>query len=183
LPNPTSTPVPTINTSAVPVLPFPTDTNRQINIAQEDFQGGYMFWLQATREIWVLLPDPLPKPGDAITLPTAGQWRVYKDAYQDGEPEVDASLNPPSATLYQPRRGFGKLWRTTPELRNVLGWATTPEFALSTSYEYHPGGTINAQATYVPGPGRHVLISLSRNTFEFTEPAPGSPFGTWKRIG
>ncbi len=161
---------------------FPTDTRMQIFIAQEDFQGGYMFWMQSTGNMWVLLPATLPNPGDTLTIPTNGQWRIYKDAYKEGEPESDPGLTPPEGR-YQPRRGFGKLWRETSDLRTALGWATTPEFALSTSYVYQPGGYVNDAKQYVPGPGRHFLVTLGRTTFEFTEPAQGQQFGTWRKIG
>jgi hypothetical protein len=161
---------------------FPTDTRMQVFIAQEDFQGGYMFWMQSTGNMWVLLPATIPNPGDTFSLPNSGQWRIYQDTYIEGEPEVDSNLNPPEGK-YQPRRGFGKLWRETPELRTALGWATTPEFALSTSYVYQPGGTVTDTRQYIPGPGKHFLVTLGRATFEFTEPAPGQPFGTWRKAG
>jgi hypothetical protein len=157
-------------------------TRRQIYIAQEDFQGGFIFWIQATADMWVLLPDRLPNPGDPLTIPSSGQWRIYKDTFKDGELEVDPGITPPSGSLYQPRRGFGKLWRETPELRNALGWALTPEFGLTTPYTYIPGGTVE-NGVYIPAPGVHSLITLGRSTFEFYEPKPGEPFGTWKRVG
>lgn len=163
--------------------PFPPDTRMQVFIAQEDFQGGYLFWIQTTGNFWVLLPATLPKKDDPKTVPSSGQWRIYKDTYKDTEPETDPSFVPPAGNLFQPKRGFGKLWRETPELRDALGWATTPEFALNTSYIYQPGGTVNDKGEYVPGPGKHILVSLGRNTFEFKEPAPGETFGTWKKVG
>jgi hypothetical protein len=172
---------PTIpNVTATPNI-FPTDTRQQIFIAQEDFQGGYMFWMQSTGNVWVLLPANIPKPGDTLTPPNSGQWRIYKDTFKEGEPETDPSLTPPEGR-FQPRRGFGKLWRETPELRTALGWATTPEFALSTSYVYQPGGKVEGNQ-YIPGPGKHFLVTLGRNTFEFTEPEPGQAFGTWRKAG
>ncbi|MDW8300656.1 MAG: hypothetical protein RML95_15095, partial [Anaerolineae bacterium] len=155
----TPTPVPTEPTAvAQPVespLPsltptlsaFPTETRAQLFIAQQDFQNGYMFWISTRRVIWVLINTP----GN----PNTGEWRIYPDTFVDGEPEFDPNLMPPSENLFQPRRGFGKLWRTTPGLREALGWATTPEFALNTPYVYQPGGFIDANGNWVPGPGKH----------------------------
>ena len=43
--------------------------------------------------------------------------------------ETDPNLVPPN-DLIQPKRGFGKIWRTIPGIQDALGWATTPEFDL-----------------------------------------------------
>jgi hypothetical protein len=181
-PTPGSPVVATFNGPSPTPNAFPTDTRMQVFIAQEDFQGGYMFWMQSSGTMWVLLPEKLPNPGDALTIPTNGQWRIYKDEFAEGQPETDPALTPPEGR-FQPRRGFGKLWRENPELRTALGWATTPEFALTTSYVYQPGGSVDGNGNYTPGPGKHFLVTLGRTTFEFTEPQPGQPFGTWRRVG
>ncbi|MFQ3536383.1 MAG: hypothetical protein SNJ58_10945 [Aggregatilineales bacterium] len=152
---------------------FPTETRAQLFIAQQDFQNGYMFWISTRKIIWVLITTP----GN----PNTGEWRIYPDTYAEGEPEFDPNLIPPSESLFQPRRGFGKLWRTTPGLREVLGWATTPEFALNTSYVYQPGGFIDANGNWVPGPGKHFITTLGRQTFALIESAEG--FGRWERVG
>lgn len=163
-----------------PVFPVPTDTRVQLYIAQEDFQHGYMFWISSTKEDWVLFPaanTPANQP------PSSGEWRIYKDTFQDGEPETDPNLIPPSSSLYQPRRGFGKLWRTTDTLKDVIGWATTPEFGLTTSYVYQPGGNPDAtQSQWVIGPGTHFIVTLGRETFAFHEPAQGQQYGTWNKV-
>ena len=162
------------------VFPAPTDTRVQLYIAQENFQHGYMFWVSATKEIRVLLPAANTPAGQP---PTTGEWRIYKDTYLDSEPESDPALVPPSANLYQPRRGFGKLWRTTDELRGALGWGTTPEFGITTSYVYQPGGHPDASQTqWVVGPGTHFIITLGRETIAFHEPAPGQQYGTWDKV-
>jgi hypothetical protein len=41
---------------------------------------------------------------------------------------VFAALTPPPGR-YEPQRGFGKVWRDFPEVREALGWATLPEAA------------------------------------------------------
>lgn len=168
--SPVESPVP----SLTPTLnAFPTETRAQLFIAQQDFQNGYMFWISTRKVIWVLLATP----GN----PNTGEWRIYPDTFVDGEPEFDPNLIPPSESLYQPRRGFGKLWRTTPGLREALGWATTPEFALNTSYVYQPGGFIDSDGKWVPGPGKHFITTLGRQVFALIESAEG--FGRWERVG
>lgn len=167
-------PTETLLPSLTPTLnAFPTETRAQLFIAQQDFQNGFMFWISTRNVIWVLITTP----GN----PNTGEWRVYPDTFIEGEPEFDPNLTPPTENFYQPRRGFGKLWRTTPGLREELGWATTPEFALNTSYVYQPGGVIDADGKWVPGPGKHFITTLGRQTFALIESAEG--FGRWERVG
>src|ERR1041385_35695 len=91
---PSATPGPTLTPTF-----FPTQTRAQLNIAQEDFQHGFMFWIQAKQVIWVLYTSP--------NNPNAGTWESYPDTFKDGEQESDPSLVPPSGQ-FQPVRGFGK---------------------------------------------------------------------------
>lgn len=151
---------------------FPTETRAQLNIAQEDFEHGFMFWISTIKVVWVL--------NTSATDPNSGTWQTYTDTFVDGQPEVDPSLTPPGPNLYQPRRGFGKLWRETSGMRDALGWATTPEFALNTTYVYVPGGTVQDNK-WVPGPGTHYVTALSRQTFALTQSATDPTKGTWKR--
>jgi hypothetical protein len=151
---------------------FPTETRAQLYIAQQDFEHGYMYWISTQKAVWVLITSP--------NNPNSGEWRIYNDTFADGELEVDPNLNPPSDKLYQPRRGFGKLWRETPGLRDALGWATTPEFALNTTYVYQPGGFLDKDGKYILGPGKHFLTNLGRQIFVFYESAAGSM--RWERV-
>lgn len=155
--SPTVASTPTMAATATPNI-FPTPTVGEIQVAEQLFQRGRMFWVQPTGQIWVL----------ALTGEGRGAWTIFPDTYDDGtDPEVDASLVPPDGLL-QPQRGFGKLWRTNQDVRDALGWATTPEFGYVSRYEYHPGGTIQNGA-YVPAPGYHILYSLYQEQFRFNE--------------
>src|SRR5258707_2231051 len=151
---------------------FPTETRAQLYIGQEDFEHGFMFWSSSIKVIWVL--------NTSATDPNSGTWQTYPDAFNEGQPEIDPNLTPPSPTLYQPRRGFGKLWRETAGLRDSLGWATTPQVALNTTYVYVPGGTVQDNK-WVPGPGTHYVTALSHQTFALTQSATDPNKGTWKR--
>ena len=155
--SPTAPAAPTLAATATPNI-FPTPTMGEIQVAEQLFQRGRMFWVQPTGQIWVL----------ALTGEGRGAWTIFPDTYDDGtDPEVDASLVPPDGML-QPQRGFGKLWRTNTDVRDALGWATTPEFGYVSRYEYHPGGTIQNGA-YAPAPGYHILYSLYQEQFRFNE--------------
>jgi len=154
----------TATATRTPLPPnFPTPTTAQINVAEQVFEGGRMLWIQPTQQIWVLV----------VTETGRGTWTVYQDTFEEGEPESDPSIVAPVGLL-QPMRGFGKLWRDNPEVREALGWATTPEFGYVSPYEYHPGGEM-VDGDYVPGPGYHVLFSLYGEQFRFNETD-----GTWE---
>jgi hypothetical protein len=145
--------------------PFPTATVSQIQVAEQVFEHGRMIWIQPRKQIWVMVDDGSGK----------GKWTVYEDTFEDGETEFDPSLVAPDGK-YQPERGFGKLWRENQSVHDDLGWALTPEFGYVSNYEYHPGGKVE-QNEYVPGPGYHILFSLSQEKFQFSEVDY-----TWKKL-
>lgn len=169
----TSTPVssPSLVTTATPAplpgTPFftqPTPTVRQIQVAEQIFERGRMFWLQPTGQIWVLV----------VTGEGSGDWFVYEDLFEEGDLESDPGIVPPDDTLLQPVRGFGRLWRDNSEVRESLGWATTDEFGFVTSYEYHP--TLRYEdGRFVAAPGEHVMHSLYGEGFRFIEES-----GSWR---
>lgn len=78
----------------------------------QQFQKGFMLWVQQHGAIYVLY--------DSANAP---RWQVFQDTFRDGMPETDPAFNSPPAYTWQPRRGFGLLWRTLPDLRQRLGWA------------------------------------------------------------
>ncbi len=173
--NATATPMPT-NTTGPTQTPnnFPTETKAELYIAQEDFEHGYMFWISTTKVIWVLFSSP--------SNPNQGEWQSYPDTWVDGsDPQNDPSLVAPTG-LYAPVRGFLKLWSKTPGMRDALGWGKTPEFDLRTTYVYQPGGSLDANGNYIPGPGKHFITALSRDVYAMTEPQPGQVRGTWEKV-
>jgi len=137
--------------------PFPTPTLSQIQVAEQVFEHGRLMWIQPRKQIWVMVDDGSGK----------GTWSVFEDTFQDGESEFDPSLIPPQG-MYQPERGFGKLWRENQTVNDSLGWGLTPEFGYVSNYEYYPGGKVE-QNQYLPGPGYHILFSLSQEKFQFNE--------------
>lgn len=151
-PAPTHTPGPT----ATPDL-RPTATSGVIAVAEEVFEHGRMFYIQPLDQIWVM----------ETTGEGSGSWSIYPDTFEEGEPEVDPSLVPPEG-MYQPERGFGKLWRENEEVREALGWALTPEFGYESAYRYQPGGQV-IDGVHTPAPGYHVLFSLVGEAFQFNE--------------
>jgi hypothetical protein len=97
---------------------------------EQTFENGRMLWLAP-------IPIPNSAPGPALgasiyilynagVMDAWGVWQRYDDFWVPGQPESDPALQPP-AGLYQPLRGFGKIWRETPGVREKLGWAKAPE--------------------------------------------------------
>ncbi|MCB9452084.1 MAG: hypothetical protein H6672_11640 [Anaerolineaceae bacterium] len=84
------------------------------NGALHQFQNGLMIWVQQQDAIYVLF--------DSANFP---RWQVMNDLYTDGMPETDpAFANAPPYT-WQPRRGFGLLWRSDFNIQQRLGWAVS----------------------------------------------------------
>ncbi len=138
---------------------FPTDVIAEVQLAEQVFEHGRMFWIRHTLQIWVMQAS--------ADDPNGGDWFCYNDTFVDGEQEVDPTLIPPDGT-FQPRRGFGKLWRNHPEIREGLGWAITPEFELTSKYRYIAGGVVD-NGQYMPGPGEHRLTTLYNESISFYE--------------
>ncbi|MFH1086432.1 MAG: hypothetical protein V1772_11815, partial [Chloroflexota bacterium] len=91
--------------------------------ADEPFQGGLMLWRQDALQVYVLYNN--------------GTWQAFADTWTSADPETDPGIVPPTG-FYQPRRGFGKVWRNHVPVRTTLGWATTEErgfFGSSQAFE------------------------------------------------
>lgn len=146
--------------------PFPAPIIDQIIVAEQTFQNGRMLWLQPNQEIWVMIETDDD---------TAGVWTRHRDTWTEGMPEMDPSMVPPEEDLFQPIRGFGKLWRENPAVREALGWALEDEMGHVTDYAYFAGGEVTADGEYVPGPGYHTVRSRFGQTFIFDETN-----GTWR---
>ena len=159
-----ATPAPLPGTGTPVVLVQPTPTVRQIQVAEQIFERGRMFWLQPTAQIWVMV----------LTGEGVGDWYVYEDFFKEGDPEFDPGIVPPDDELKQPIRGFGRLWRENSNVREQLGWATTDEFGFVTRYEYHPALALEDDVI-VPLQGEHVLCSLYGEGFRFIEES-----GAWR---
>ena len=93
--------------------------------AEETFEHGYMFWRSDLLLVYVLYDNHT--------------WQSYADTWLEGQMEWDAAIVAPSG-LYQPKRGFGKVWREQPGVRGKIGWATTTERGLGASYQAYQGG-------------------------------------------
>ena len=122
-----------------------TDVEQQTWAGEQSFQNGYMFWRQDNGKIYVLY--------------TNGSWGVYDDTWSSGEAEQDTSIVPPVG-YYQPKRGFGKVWRDQDGVRDGLGWATTDEHPLHASVQRFEHGLMFWSST------RGTLVLYEDNTWQ-----------------
>ncbi len=111
--------------------------------AQQPFEHGFMIWLGTSREIYVFYNQPEPGHSEP-------SYRIYADEFHDGDPESNPTLVPPSG-LYQPLRGFGLVWRTYPDVRAGLGWATAPEAGFETWKQGFAGSGLHNSFTMLRG--------------------------------
>lgn len=105
-----------------------------VRMAVQPFERGAMLWMEGFADrmpniIWVVFYDN--QRGSLV-------WRNYIDDWREGMP-VSGGEKPPTG-LYEPIRGFGKIWREDASLRNTLGWAAAPETADSGHFQYFQSG-------------------------------------------
>jgi hypothetical protein len=116
--------------------------------AEQRFEGGRMIWLEALDAVYVFYDEP--------PLGSAGAQQ-FQDSWTPDEPESDPTIHPPEG-LHQPVRGFGKVWRELPQVRERLGWALAPEqgFEGALQYEHHEGSSSGAR-TFLRTVGGRVI--------------------------
>ena len=89
----------------------PRDGGHALQAVEQVFERGHMLWRGDVRQI-------------IVSFFSDGRWTPLGDTYRDGE-ELSRVRAPEG--LQAPERGFGKLWREHPGLRERLGWAVGPE--------------------------------------------------------
>jgi hypothetical protein len=94
-----------------------------VQYAYQPFESGFMFWIRSTSQIFVLT--------------NGSNWRVYPDFFVEGEQETDPAFQAPRNRV-QPRRGFGKVWRNNPTVRDQVGWGMVREVGYNSRFEYDP---------------------------------------------
>jgi len=131
----------------------PQEAPVEMAAAEQPFTGGVMIWLETAGAIYVFFPD--------------GQWQRFADSWTEAEAESDPSLSPP-AGLFQPIRGFGKVWRENPDLQERLGWATSVELGYTSAVQ-QPVSEAGEEITF--------LRTYNGQVYYIQELEPGR--GTW----
>jgi hypothetical protein len=81
--------------------------------AEQRFNSGFMIWLKDLGD------------GTILVFYDDGGVSQFADTWQSDQPESDPNITPPGG-MYQPLRGFGKVWREN-NLLDTLGWAIEEE--------------------------------------------------------
>jgi hypothetical protein len=126
--------------------------------AEQHFEHGVMIWVGELDRIYVLYDDHASTP--------APRWQIFIDEWDEGEPDRDPNLNPPPGRQ-QPIRGFGRVWREQPQVRERLGWAVDQEAGFDTAVQSTSG------PTYTPT----YLLALDGNVWRLW-----SDLGWWDKV-
>jgi hypothetical protein len=117
---------------------------REVPLAIQRFERGMLLWFQP-------LGFGSSPAGNIVAVGfdpdrQAQTWRQYQDTWREGESTGVAEQPPPG--LHAPIHGFGKLWSTNPDVRQLLGWATEPEHGETGNYRaFRKGFVIYRPAT------------------------------------
>lgn len=84
-------------------------------------------------------------------------FRKFVDQWREGD-TIETGLKAPSG-MYEPRRGFGKIWRENEDVRRALGWALETEQAATYHYQVFQKGELACSIT-----------DYSRGCWLFTNP-------------
>lgn len=103
------------------MLGCPTTRLDAAPMARQRFVNGEMIWVDLGargKRIYVIISDADHDP--------SFYYRVFADTWSEGQP-VSGGWTPPGPGLYEPVRGFGKVWRENPDVREAIGWAWETE--------------------------------------------------------
>jgi len=101
--------------------------------ASARFERGQMYWvnLRGGRSLVFVL---------IYGSDGSVRYRMIEDTWREGD-IINAGLTPPPG-LYEPSRGFGKVWREFPDIRAQIGWAVENERAVTASYQVFERGRV-----------------------------------------
>jgi hypothetical protein len=137
--------------------------------AEQQFEHGRLIWqeglpAESTAEMMARGPT-IYVLYDSDGSGEGGDLAVFADTWTDAEPESDPGIVPP-AGLYQPIRGFGKVWRNNAEVRDRLGWATGPEAGFDGAYQVDWGDPLHvAGSRYIRTRDGGVVWTTEMNTW------------------
>ncbi len=115
--------------------------------AYQPFERGMMFWRADTQTIDVLCED--------------GRWERYDDTWDESQPENDPALKSPEG-LWQPVRGFGKVWRAQlGGAQAKIGWARVPERGYHMLVQSFGGGGM-----FTGIEGKEIFVLYTDRTWE-----------------
>lgn len=107
-----------------------TSAPRQVPLSEQAYQGGAMLYRGDNNQILVLVRS-------------TARWQAFPNTWRPGEVLAPLGNRPPGT--FEPLRGFGKLWRDQPAVKNQLGWPVYEErSALGTVQSFQKGALIRS---------------------------------------
>lgn len=166
-------PAPSPSVSAPAQAGYPAPFQSNITAVYQTFERGFMIYLSDRQAIWVFIrPLIIANTGGTPTAaaPNFGPWMAFADTFTEGQPETDPAIIAPSGFL-QPKRGFGKVWRDHPEIREALGWATNyeqPYAAVAADYSI---GVFDSPSAYTLKSFIHTISTIDGTLVHVDEAA------------
>jgi hypothetical protein len=127
----------------------PSGPARSSWAAEQSFEHGRMIWMEHGEYVYGDLWGSGDYAGTGVIFVLYDNvTKTFVDTWTPAQEESDPSIVPPTG-LYQPIRGFGKVWRDNPEVRENLGWALGPEEGYETRYQEVTGFEWNNACSYI----------------------------------
>lgn len=124
----------TANPSLNPMLGCSQGNTLNYGAAVQRFERGLMVYVASV-------------PSAIYVIYDNGRWVQYADTFVDGVDPNSGNETPP-AGLFEPIRGFGKVWRGNADVRGGLGWATGTETGTTITALYFERGQMIAIPLY-----------------------------------
>jgi hypothetical protein len=119
-----STPI-TYDNLFVELVPPPNLTTTQVvEAAYQPFTGGFMIWNAQNGEVRVYYGA------------TSGEVEVFPQSTYESLPDNPVEEGAPTG-FFKPVNAFGRIWGNREYVRNLLGWAASPEQGYSMSIVTH----------------------------------------------
>ena len=119
--------------------------------AEQPFEGGVLIWLEEIDSVLVFYDH--------------GRWLRFDDTWSEDQPQSDPSLVPPTGR-FQPIRGFGKIWREQPDVREALGWAMGVELGFESTFQDQAAIPDLSDVTYLRTYNGQVFALIKRGVDE-----------------
>ncbi len=103
--------------------------------AEQRFSNGFMIWLEDV------------DGGTILVFYNGGRVNQFADTWQPDQPESDPNITPPGG-MYQPLRGFGKVWREN-NLQDTLGWAIEEEQGFDGKWQRDMSASLSSDTAYL----------------------------------
>lgn len=131
-----------------------------LRVAEQNFEHGTMFYLEAMEEIWVACTNPGEEWSEWMAWPSSIPMDII----------LDARGNPPDGLL-EPQAGFIPIWETMTSRENAepicdMGWAINRVRTYQADYQYEEAA----------GQRIHRLTSDTGNVYSFYDTEAGEHF-------